>query len=80
MDFALSEDNEGEYFNSKGREFQHLGAIVLIECLSERITKKFFFCSSGVMVMIDPGKHRRNNMWSHISGKFKREYSDSLLI
>ena len=43
LDLALSEDNEGECFNSKGREFQHFGAIVLIECLSERITKKLFF-------------------------------------
>ena len=40
LDCALNEDNEGDCFNSTGREFQHFGAVVLIERLSERITKK----------------------------------------
>ena len=40
LDFPLNEDSDGECLISRGREFQHLGAILLIERLSERVTKK----------------------------------------
>ena len=38
LDLRLNEDIEGDCLISKEREFQHFGAILLIERLSERVT------------------------------------------